>query len=376
MNGEDEKQRAVNTGRQFEVDCIKFFAIFFMICVHIYEMLGKYDFYHTMPDGVFRNWMEFAGGPLAAPVFMFSMGIGMVYTRHKTYKEFLKRGLKLLIIGYTLNFFRETLLEILGITILGLDYSFDQLVNGWLNIDILEFAGIAFLTVGLMKKFKIRTEVMLVISIILQAIGIWALRLSLPFAIVRDLLGLFIPTDPVVCFPLTLWLIYPVSGIAFGEILQRTENKGKLYGKLLLIGVTGVSAMSSIIWFTGNDVRMMYALIDDTYYHQNLISSIWTVSVVFIALSLDYFLLRKLDNTVVRKLVEYCSMRINKIYIVQWLLIAYLVAIVTALEIEGRLSAGGIILVGMTVSFVAIGIATLLGLIIQKMKTKKAAKTG
>ncbi|MBQ8261605.1 MAG: hypothetical protein IJZ00_04905, partial [Lachnospiraceae bacterium] len=35
----------VNTGRQFEVDCVKFFAIFFMICIHVYEQLGNYDYH-------------------------------------------------------------------------------------------------------------------------------------------------------------------------------------------------------------------------------------------------------------------------------------------------------------------------------------------
>ena len=86
----------MNKGRQFEVDCIKFFAIFFMICIHIYEQLGRYDYKHLLPTGFFRNAIEFLGGPMAAPVFMFAMGMGMVYTRHNSSEEFIKRGCHIL----------------------------------------------------------------------------------------------------------------------------------------------------------------------------------------------------------------------------------------------------------------------------------------
>lgn len=37
-----------------------------------------------IPDSALRNIIEFAGGPLGAPVFMFSMGIDMMYTRHNS----------------------------------------------------------------------------------------------------------------------------------------------------------------------------------------------------------------------------------------------------------------------------------------------------
>ena len=72
----------LNSGRQFEVDAIKILAIPFMICIHFYEQFGSFDHAVKVPDTFFRNAMEFAGGPLAAPVFMFSMGIGMIYTHH------------------------------------------------------------------------------------------------------------------------------------------------------------------------------------------------------------------------------------------------------------------------------------------------------
>lgn len=52
-----------------------------MVIVHIYYYMSVVDIDATLPDSFLRNIIEFAGGPLAAPVFMFSMGFGMMHTQ-------------------------------------------------------------------------------------------------------------------------------------------------------------------------------------------------------------------------------------------------------------------------------------------------------
>ena len=111
------KSEKINAGRQFEVDCVKFFAIPFMVCIHFYEQFGAYDFVNVIPNTMFQNMIEFVGGPLAAPIFMFCMGIGMIYTKHSFASDFKRRGVKLLTIGYALNFFRQTLLQQIGMIV-------------------------------------------------------------------------------------------------------------------------------------------------------------------------------------------------------------------------------------------------------------------
>lgn len=362
------EKKQLNSGRQFEIDCVKFFALFYMICVHVYEEAGQYDFLHSMPEGVFRNLIEFAGGPLAAPMFMFAMGMGMVYTEHKTYRQFIYRGINLLITGVILNFFRETILELIGNFALGLDFTTDWIIDGLMCIDILAFAGMSFIVVGIMKKFKLNGNIMLVICLVLQAIGIWGMKLNISSAVLRNILGLLLPTGHSVAFPLTLWLIFPVSGQIFGEYLINTDNKASLYKKLILIGVTAVIAVTSWLCFTGNDVRMIYALFEDTYYHQTIISATWTLGVDFIALGLAYYLFKGLEQTKAGRFVTFCGKKLKTIYIIQWLLIAYIVAFLTALEIEKRFSAGEIIFVGCLVEIVAIGITALINKIICKRK--------
>ena len=87
----------MNKKRQLEIDIAKGLAIFFMFLVHCYENYGADSIQH---QGFFSHLVFFLGGPLAAPVFMFCMGVGMVYTRKQSSKEFLKRGLSLFLIGY------------------------------------------------------------------------------------------------------------------------------------------------------------------------------------------------------------------------------------------------------------------------------------
>lgn len=349
----------VNTSRQFEVDCVKFFAIFFMICIHVYEQLGNYDYHNMMPVGFFRNTMEFLGGPMAAPVFMFTMGIGMVYTRHNSPGAFINRGWKLLFMGFALNFFRETLLEILGNFLLGMDYSFEYIADGFLNIDILQFSGMSFLVVGFMKKAGIGTKRMLMIGVLMQAIGMWASHLTFSSVIHGNLLGLLFPTGEKVAFPFSLWCLYPLSGMIFAEYLQRVCDKDRFYRIILISGVVVALAFTSCFCWIGYDIRYIYALAENSYYHQTFIGVVWIGAFVLIELSISRLLINKVELTMAGTFICFCSRNLNVIYIIQWLIIAWMVAFVTAMNIEVKLRATGIILVGLLVSSLAIGMIAL-----------------
>ena len=63
----------INTGRQGELDVAKALAIPYMVIIHVYEELSVVDC-GVRPDSLFRGVLEFLGGPLATPVFMFAMG--------------------------------------------------------------------------------------------------------------------------------------------------------------------------------------------------------------------------------------------------------------------------------------------------------------
>ena len=92
--------RAVNKGRQPEIDCLKAFCIFFMIFLHAFEELAEEAtaVYH------FITIVECLTG---AGAFMLCMGIGTRYSRKQAPMDYLRRGFELLTVGQALNLARD-----------------------------------------------------------------------------------------------------------------------------------------------------------------------------------------------------------------------------------------------------------------------------
>ena len=360
------------SARLFEVDCVKTFAVIYMVCIHVYEQLSIFDHANVMPDSPFRIAIEFAGGPLAAPVFMFCMGIGMVYTRHNKPSDFYKRGIKLLLTGYALNFFRQTLLQLIGL-LLGIESDLD-IIGGLLNVDILIFAGLSFLFIGLMKQIKMKIFVMCIVAILLQAISIWAVNLNIGPMAMQCVAGLLLPTGKWVAFPLGLWLVYPVSGMLFGEVLRTASNKANVYKKMMPVCLAFLVAYSSIIIFSGYDIRRFFALCEDSYYHQSLLSTLWIIPIVIVAICVSCFLVSHFENTLIGSFIRYCSINLNRIYIIQWLLIAYSVAAITVTG-AGKISSPLlVILAGVLFLAVSVGINAIYLMISARIKADKKDK--
>lgn len=86
----------VNAKRQIEFDYAKTLAIFFMVIIHVVEEMSHVEF-EALPAGFWENCIQFGAGPLAAPVFVFSMGMGIVFSQSQEPEQIFKRGIKLLI---------------------------------------------------------------------------------------------------------------------------------------------------------------------------------------------------------------------------------------------------------------------------------------
>ena len=357
-----------NKGRQFEVDLIKFLAIPFMVCIHFYEQFGAFDFKRELPDSFFRNAIEFIGGPLAAPVFMFSMGIGMIYTGRNTPEDFMRRGARLLFTGYSLNFFRQTLPQLIGLA-MGIDSGID-ITGGLLCVDILPFAGMAYITVGLMRKLKFSSLQICLTSFLMQSAGIHFVRIHMEPGVIQNLLGLLVPTGEWTSFPLTLWLVYPSLGMVFGEYLIKCKDKAKAYRKIMIYSVVFFAVLNSGLLYTGYDIRMIYSICVDSYYHQSIISTLWITPIIMAALAAGYLVFGKAEKSRAGILIRYCSINLNTIYIIQWLIIAYSVAISILIGFEKTHSPLIIFSGGIIVTIISI----IISVPFAKMKKRKSLK--
>ena len=321
-------KKIINTGRQFEVDVAKAFAVFFMIVVHVFEHTVTYD------ESPLWYLVEFFGCAPSAGVFMFVMGLGMVYTRHDSPADFVRRGIKLLIAGYLLNFFRQTLLlAVVNAFFKESGYDGGSLLGTFMFVDILQFAGTAFLFMALFKKLELRPWMILVISIVMSLLGSLTPGLfdNAP-EYIQYPVGLLIYTNSETVFPAMQWLIYPALGICFGHLLQHVKDKDRFYRIALVIALIAALAINTVFLLIGIDASDFF-MESVLYYTQAPLTLIWCLSVVALLIPLYYFV-GKVIRGKAAVFVKYISANLTTIYVIQWLLLGNLRTVLKMNDIE------------------------------------------
>lgn len=341
----------INAGRQHELDVAKVLAILYMVVIHVYEEMGTVPWW-TPPDSLFRIVMEFLGGPLAAPVFMFAMGVGMVYTKCRNPRAFAKRGLRLLVASYLLNVVRMTVPFYLA-RLAGDSWGGWTVVDTIGLVDILQFAGMAFLLMALLEKCRVGRWGIVAVALVLQAAGILLLHRfdGLP-PVAQYIAGLLFHTNSNVCFPLTLWFVYPAFGVLFGEYLLDVRDKKKMYGRIAMVSAAVFVALCVGMRHMGWDLRNNFALAGDVYYVQHFPTTVWTLSVI----GLQLFLCHRLALVLGERLLawtEWVARRLNTIYLIQWIIIPYGMLLLAVAGVPG-VPAPAIVPVGFLVAALSV----------------------
>ncbi len=339
---------SVNKGRQPELDVIKGLAILFMVVVHVVPLM----MWPGLTNSPFDQVVTFLGRPAAAPVFMFALGVGLIYSKRTEADYLLRRGLQVLMTGYILNIARGFLpLQIYGRAIHSSEYlnmSWDQLFI----VDIMMFAGLTFLFFGLVKRLKIKDYYLPVIVATLFAANYGLTRLfpytgegySTGNRAADYFFALFWGTSEFSAFPFFIWLAYPVAGYFFGQLLIRCQDKQRFYTRLLIIG--GPVALA--LWlYAAEAMQGQYDMgvfplsPTATYYHESIWGVLTILSGVIVWLGLAYFMARILPRPVMSVLSRW-SQNINQMYVASWMLI------VVASGIFGREQHGALACLGIS----------------------------
>ena len=222
----DEK---VNTGRQLELDVLKALCVVGMIFIHILLDLGD----EVAPTALDDYGTELFG----AATFMICMGIGMCYSRNQTPAAYVQRGLALLTMGQFLNIMRDSIPSLIAWEITGEQF-FIAHVLLVLQSDILSFAGLAFLLMALLKKFKLDEKAILCISVAMNFVGLLAWHyMPLPKNyLAQQGLAYFFITDAEAYFPLFCYFIFVAFGYFLGTYYPRIKDKDGLSVRVMLIG--------------------------------------------------------------------------------------------------------------------------------------------
>lgn len=307
----------VNRGRQLEVDLARAFAIFTMVLVHVYE---KLDLGESMGTAL-RVVIEFLGGPTSAPVFMTAMGIGIVYSKNQDAFLFITRGKQLVAQGYRLNLLRGGLVILVVYTLTADEAWLTTVVEYMLVLDILHFAGMAFLVFALLKRLGAKPWHILALGVLGQVVAALVEPVAADSMLPAGILGYFLFQNANTCFPLASWFLYPAAGYCFALLLRRVENKTGFYARLLA-GCAGLlAACTALLVAVGYDVGDIFLTVE--YYRQGPVRAFWILLVCGVLYSLLYFVSLALGAGPLRRLAAFMSNHVNDIYMNQWVLIMW-----------------------------------------------------
>ncbi len=356
------KKKEINTKRLFELDLAKAICILGMVFVHCFEEFtltenalngNAYYLFYVVLDALF-----------GAGTFMICMGVGMAFTKKNTADDFIKRGIKIFIISYILNILRFVLPTCLGY-LYGEDVT-NLVIGSLLYTDIMQFAGLALLLYGLLKKLNIDDLTLIIIALIMSIIGSFIRFIDYGPYWLNEIIGLILPTkdegfyEYFAPFALFNWFIIVVFGIMLGKFIKQCKNLDKYY--MISTIVSGIIITTYMIIAIPNRLGMMSGNIID-YFQMTTYESIFLMCGAVFVFGI-YHYISKLFSTKTINFITRLSSNINQTYCIHWILIGWL----CTLLYEQPLSTLGVFVIG-TIIYV---LSTYLGELIKRKQEKKA----
>lgn len=298
----------INTGQQIELDIAKGFAIIFMVLCHAYTYLSDWS------DPLLELILyDILGGPFAAPIFMFCMGITIHYSRKKQPKDNFLRGCQLLLIGAALEILRNgiplLIYNTLTTTPTQLQHIFDIIM-----VDILQFAGLFFIIFSLIQRFTEKPVWFAAAALVFSLAGQVLNRAASGNTFLDIVLGFIWRTRSKSFFPLLNWFIFPTAGYLFGDCLMRCHDRNTFYQTLFPI--TALISAAYLIYFV-----FCQRYTDDLYYGIGTIDALLVINLVFTVICFCYLCVTKLSA--LANWLAWMSKYLNFIYCAHWIIIMY-----------------------------------------------------
>ena len=180
-------------------------------------------------------------------------------------------------------------------------------------VDILAFAGLSFILMGVLKKFELSDKWLIIIALAMSLIGTVFRFTDFGAPILNLFFGNFIGTEGgFTAFPLFNWFIFPIAGIVWGHYFIRVKDKGQFF-KLWPLFI--IITMIYFIFSTTIDGGFL----SDThhYYFMTTLDVVFCLVYAHGNIGLCYYLSKVLPDRI-NKLFSILSGNITNIYIAQW----------------------------------------------------------
>lgn len=323
--------------RNKSFDFIRGIAVFFMVIVHV---LGIYS-NHNVQNSLFGDVIDFLGSPPAAPVFMFSMGVFYILSsKSNNIKDGVLRGFKLLLLGFLLSFLRYDLLVLLDGNFAKTDYLNSNNLSAITEVDILQFAGWAYILMSLIKGYfkKPIYWLILAVGIMISSPILWGISSNIK--IINWIFNYLWGSSAEVCFPIFGWLFYPLIGMVFGVCIKAYSDIETLFKSSFKLGLA-LLILGSIITATNFDFHI------GDYFRSGPGSMIWIIGFVFVWLWTSNEIIKNIRENKLFNIIYYWGKETTSIYFIHWLLVMW-GTIIFGYEEQGYL--GTILLMGLILS--------------------------
>ncbi len=311
------KRDEIRPQRLYELDLLKALAIVGMILCHCVIRLGLHqpgyegDVRYLIGDIVFGDYLA------VAHAFMFAMGVTVNYARKNSPGALVRRGVRLYVLGFILNFFRYGIYALADGLLSGA--FMEDTVYALIVQDILHFAGLALMATGLFRRLGLKEAHILLIGLILSALG-GLLAFSFQTGPVADyVLGHFLVTTEVnSCFAFFNWYVFVAAGLLFGAVLRRTEDTDRFYGRMLRIACPVMAVYLVLTAVFGP----FFLTKKGWYYAASLPEAAGLLSIDLALLGAFYFLLTRADVSRLRVFIT-MSRNLNQIYCIHWCILGF-----------------------------------------------------
>lgn len=305
----------LNTGRQPELDILKGCAIIFMIIEHcMMDLLNYWQF------SVCNYAAEYLSQLFNASVFMMAMGITVAYSQKRTPRFLASRGFSLLLFGRLLQAIRTAIPDVIGYLVTKNVYFLNDLTLCF-SVDIMEFAGLAFLLLALLKQLRLNGFGIALTGIVMSIVGCCLDGLNTGIYFVDQLLGFFYATDSESFFPLFNWFIFPAFGVLLGEFYVHIREKTVFFRRVIMICLP-IAAVYFVLRFTV-DFPFLYDLKDEiSVIRMNILDAVFFIIFDMVLLGTAYMLYLA-NKRKVPLLIKCVSENINMFYCISWVVILF-----------------------------------------------------
>ena len=311
------KKEEINTTRLYNLDLFKALTIVCMIFSHSMMILARHRVGYENDIIYFFSNVILANYIFSGHVYVFSMGVGIVFTKKNAPADYIKRGVTLFLLGYVLMFFSFHIYMLIEAVIIG-EYK-RQMFLKFLTPDFFEFAGLAMILTGIFKKLKLKVIHIFIISVIMSVVGSFFVSIDTKNDVLNLLLGHFITTtQDTSCFPLLNWYIFIAFGMCFAMIFRRIENNDLFYKRLLVI-----SGIASLIYIAFTfKFGVLFLTKFRLYYSVGTIDAVGLTCIDLFALSIFYFMIKRIGVSKLRIATE-MSRNLTVIYFFHWCVIGF-----------------------------------------------------